>query len=187
MDKHIAREQARPRQPIQACACIMLLCLFILYFWCFSILGALLTLEGLPLPGLAETVNNSVFRYAFHMQTDIEAILPTISFMELLHSWPIFPCSNHPRARCQTTRNNTEPTETIKNSQSAYAALSIPSHRNHHKDLAHIFPLFLLPPDWPCVACSMVGLLFLRSVSEKHSLQWHLFLNLLALPYLNKH
>lgn len=147
-------------------------CCFVFLFCIFDALalGALLTLEGLPLPGLANSWRQWIakfFQHAFHMQTDIEAIPLTISSMKFLHSWPIFPCSNHPRARCQTTRNNTEPTETIKNSQSAYAASPVPSHRNHNKDCAHIFPLFLLLPDWPWVACGVAYLLFLRSVSEQ--------------------
>lgn len=86
------------------------------------------------------------------------------SVIGALHSGPQSTCTNHPRARYQTTRDSCMPPSLSKllklaNPKPASCALPVPSNGNSMKTLALQFsPLLPLSPDqpwcfpvWPCL------------------------------------
>ena len=83
-------------------------------------------------------------------------------------------CPNHPRSRPQNLLKLFK----IANPKPACTGFQ----GKNKRVLANVFPLFLLPPDWPCFFPHMCG--NLRTMSNKLSFQWQSSPDQMASPYL---
>lgn len=118
----------------------LLYCLLFYVFWCFNFLGFTNTGETTH-PKVSHFLDNEQHsrEHTFQIHnSQSRAHTPTATFTGLSYSRPLIICPNHPRARCQTSRDSRVPLSPLKSPRLAnlkpiHLGLPASSCRNHKK------------------------------------------------------